>query len=62
MTESVRLNMEWNKTFYSDLVSSPRRYYDHTDSLGHTQPSMQWVPGVKWPEREVHHLTPSGQG
>jgi hypothetical protein len=29
-------------------------------ALGLTQPPIQWVPGVKWPEREPDHSPPSG--
>jgi hypothetical protein len=28
-------------------------------ALGPTQPSIQWVPGVKWQGREADHSPPS---
>ena len=38
-----------------------RRDFPHLSrpALGHTQPAVQWVPGVKRPENGVNHPSPS---
>jgi hypothetical protein len=34
-------------------LSAGPRNFSHLQSSGSTHPSVQWVPGVKWPGREA---------
>jgi hypothetical protein len=57
--------MAWFLLKHRDVFTftSPWEFKDSATAsrpaLGHTQPPVQWVPGVKWPGRESDHSPPS---